>query len=314
MNDIDEMLEGLLTNQKFISSKFLYDEEGTRLFEEITKLDEYYITRCEKEILYHNAEAFINLASNERFNLIELGPGDGSKAGLLIAAFLRAKKNFDYHGIDISPQALKRLSHNLKQKFPSLNLHTVLADYAPGIGLISAQQKSQNIVLFLGSSIGNLLPPDGSSFMQNLASQIKEEDYLIVGFDLKKEERVLWRAYNDTKGLTADFNLNLLNRLNNEFGANFNLNNFKHFEIYNPELSAMESYLISNQDQTIHFDDGNIDISFGTNEMIHTEYSFKYNKKTILDLIKNTNLAPEHFLYDSKNYVTIVVFKKSSLH
>lgn len=311
----DEIIQGLLKNPKSIPSKYFYDKEGSRLFDEITKLDEYYITRCEKEILYENAGVFLNLYENDPINLIELGPGDGSKACLLIAPLIRMHKSFTYHAIDISPRELKKLSCKLNQKFPGFNPNLIVADYISGISKItSAENHTQNIVLFLGSSIGNLETDQAHRFMKNLAAQLNPQDYLIVGFDLKKDERLFWRAYNDTKGLTSDFNLNLLTRLNREFGSNFNLSNFKHFEVYNPGLSAMESYLISLQNQIIRFDENELEISLETDEMIHTEYSFKYDKESIFQMLSDTGLTAETFLYDKKNYVTIGIFKPVSKH
>lgn len=315
MNNVDEILNGLLVNPKSIPSKYFYDEEGSRLFDEITKLDEYYITRCEKEILYHNAEVFLNLYEDRPINIIELGPGDGSKASLLITPLFNAKKNFTYHAVDISPRELIKLTKILKNKFPPLAIKTIVADYMVGLSkIISLNQQQQNIVLFLGSSIGNMNLNEAHSFVNSLAAQLKPQDYLVVGFDLKKEERILWRAYNDTKGLTADFNLNLLNRLNRELGANFDLSKFKHFEIYNPALSAMESYLISQKRQTVHIDESDLEITLQADETIHTEYSFKYDKKSILEIVTDTGLTTEHFLFDKKNYVTIGIFKPSLRH
>ncbi|MGZ3772182.1 MAG: L-histidine N(alpha)-methyltransferase [Pseudobdellovibrionaceae bacterium] len=315
MNEFDEILEGLTKNPKSISSKYFYDSEGSKLFDEITKLDEYYIARCEKEILYTQANVFLSLSDSRPIELIELGPGDGSKAALLIEAFLRTNKLSAFHAVDISPRELNKLTHNLFSKFPTLKLMTVVADYTEGISKISSlHPEHQNIVLFLGSSIGNMSPGEAHLFVKTLAAQLKPEDYLIIGFDLKKEERILWRAYNDTRGLTAEFNLNLLNRINKEFGADFDISRFKHFEVYNPEFSVMESYLISLEKQTVTFEESEFEIAFDRDEMIHTESSFKFDKKTILSIVKDTGLTAEHFLFDKKNYVTIGIFKVLNRH
>lgn len=315
MEKMDEIIQGLFKNPKSIPSKYFYDHEGSRLFDEITKLDEYYITQCEKEILYNNADTFLSLFENRPISLIELGPGDGSKASLLITALIRAHKSFTYHAIDISPRALNKLTYNLQRKFPTLAPQVITDDYMSGISRISSQHPDyQNIVLFLGSSIGNLDPQEAHLFMTTLALQLKPQDYLIIGFDLKKDERLLWRAYNDSKGLTSDFNLNLLRRLNREFGANFNITNFKHFEVYNPGLNAMESYLLSQKNQTICFEENEFEITIEKNEMIHTENSFKFDKKSILNIVNETGLTAEQFLFDKKNYVTLGIFKVFPKH
>lgn len=323
INEMDEIIKGLFENPKSIPSKFFYDFEGSRLFDEITNLEEYYITQCEKEILFENADFFLSLYEsnnnggnqNRPLCLIELGPGNGSKAGLLIEPLLRAQKKFSYHAIDISPRALRKLTDNLHKKFPTVFPHVVVGDYMSGISRISSEYpEQQNIVLFLGSSIGNLDPDEAHHFIKNLASQLKPQDYLIIGFDLKKDERLLWRAYNDPRGLTADFNLNLLRRINREFGANFNLSNFSHFEVYNPGLSAMESYLISRKNQVILFEENELELFIEKDEMIHTEKSFKFDKKIILNIIGDTGLTAEHFLFDKKNYVTLGIFKPVVRH
>ncbi|MGZ3768924.1 MAG: L-histidine N(alpha)-methyltransferase [Bdellovibrio sp.] len=315
MDEVEDILKGLIKNPKSIPSKYFYDDEGSRLFDEITKLDEYYIAKCEKEILQNNSAFFLNLYGQDPVNLIELGPGDGSKASLVIAPLLKERKNFEYHAIDISPRELHKLKNSLLLKFPNLSLDTHIADYMQGIASVpQLDSAQQNIVLFLGSSIGNFEPDQAKHFLKNIARKLKPQDYLIIGFDLKKEERILWRAYNDPRGLTAEFNLNLLRRINKEYGGDFNISDFKHLEIYNPFLGAMESYLVSQKKQSVHFMDSELEISFECDETIHTEYSYKFDKKSILDLVSEAGLTAEQFLFDKKNYVTIGIFKPLLMH
>lgn len=311
----DDIIKGLLDFPKHIPSKYLYDEEGSQIFNEITKLDEYYLTRCEKEILEDNAATFAHLFGPQRFNLIELGGGDGSKASIMIANLNKAKLDFSYFAVDISPRALQTLRGNLSQKFKDIPLHTFLGDYTSGLEkIIQAYPKTKNVILFLGSSIGNFEPRDAEAFMKNIAHHMKPEDILVIGFDLKKDERILSRAYNDKEGLTAEFNFNLLHRLNKEYGANFVPENFKHIEVYNPGLEAMESYLISTKDQVITFEDHDLEISLTQDEMIHTEYSFKFDVSRIKKMIHDTGLRSEMFLFDKKNYFTVALFQGPIRH
>lgn len=309
-----EIIQGLRAPQKRISSKFFYDEKGSELFQQITQTPEYYLTACEKEILKRFAPRIVEYMENDPFSIIELGPGDGSKAALLLQTALKNKNFQNYYAIDISEKSLEALSEKLEEQFENFVPHTLEADYFDGLKHIEAQCPERRIILFLGSSLGNLPPEQAQDFLQHLAHGMREHDMLILGLDLKKDERILSKAYNDKDGVTAEFNLNLLTRLNREWGANFNLENFEHVEVYNPGLGAMESYLKSKIAQNVFFEDFNLEISFTEGELIHTEYSFKYNRDDILNLVQNTGLTILDFLMDRKEYFTDVLLKGPARH
>ncbi|MNK19522.1 Histidine-specific methyltransferase EgtD [compost metagenome] len=309
-----EIILGLRAPQKRISSKYFYDDKGTELFQKISQTPEYYLTLCEKEILKKYAVNILDYMDHDPFSIIELGAGDGSKAALLLTQALKNKNFQNYYAVDISAKALNELSDNLEEQFDNFVPHTLEADFFDGLAQIESQALERRIVLFLGSSLGNLLPQQAHEFLQSLAHNMREQDLLVLGLDLKKDERILSKAYNDKQGLTAEFNLNLLTRINREWGANFNLDNFEHMEVYNPGLGAMESYLMSKVEQTVFFEDFNTEIHFAEGELIHTEYSFKYNKADIMGLIQDTGLTVQDFLYDRRRYFTTVLLRGPSRH
>ncbi|MFS4457969.1 L-histidine N(alpha)-methyltransferase [Bdellovibrio sp. HCB2-146] len=314
VNSTLEIVTGLTAAQKRLPSKLFYDDNGTALFRKITEAPEYYLTTCEKEILRKNADFILDQMENRPFNLIELGAGDGSKASLLIKKAMTRPNFRSYYAYDISKKALEELEANLEKSFPDLEPHLVIADYTTSLEELDIPSQESNIFLFLGSSIGNFSPSQASLFLEKLSHKMKDGDFLLVGFDLKKAERILYKAYNDSQGLTAEFNLNLLLRLNREYGANFNIENFKHVEIYNPGLGAMESYLLSLKEQTVYFEDLNLEIHFQQDEMIHTELSYKFSVEDIENLVKDTSLKALSFLFDHKRYFVSVLFHRRSLH
>jgi L-histidine N-alpha-methyltransferase len=314
VNSTLEIVTGLTATQKHLPSKLFYDEKGTDLFKRITEAPEYYLTDCEKEILRKNADFILEQMHDRHFNLVEFGAGDGSKASLLIKKAMALPNFQKYIAIDISPKALVSLEENLLESFPQLDVETINGDFTDRLEEITLPEDQGNIFLFLGSSIGNFAPAEATMFLENLSHKMKEGDLLIVGFDLKKSERILYKAYNDAQGLTAAFNLNLLSRLNREFGANFNLDNFKHVEIYNPGLGAMESYLLSKVSQKVYFEDLDFDVHFHKDEMIHTEFSYKYSVEDIEEMTKETSLNAVSFLFDHRRYFATVIFIGRSLH
>jgi L-histidine Nalpha-methyltransferase len=267
---------GLTKSRKQINSKYFYDEHGCELFNQITRHKDYYLTRSEIEILDHCKEKISHFLSKESFNLVELGPGEGLKTKILMDHFLQKNFNFTYIPIDISTRYLLLLMKQMKQQLPELQLIPVHADYFRGLEWLSAHSCLQNVVLFLGSSIGNFDPTATNEFLLHLREALNEGDYVLLGFDLRKDIEILLRAYNDQSGLTREFNLNLLSRINREFSGNFDLNQFHHYAAYNVYSGAMESYLVSLKRQIVNLGVLNRSYSFEEIEPIHVEYSHKY--------------------------------------
>lgn len=305
-----EILQGLMSSQKKIPSKFLYDKRGSQIFNQITELPEYYLTRCEKEIFKTKGKEISALIGDQAFHLIELGPGDGSKAEILINQLWHKKTSFDYYGVDISAEGLKVVQQKLHRSFPELRMSMVLKDYSLALQELSHSLPQKKVVLFLGSSIGNMSRGEAKKFVQDIAQSLNQGDLFIVGYDLKKDVSILERAYNDSAGLTSEFNLNLLDRLNREMDARFERKDFYHLEYYEPQLGAMVSYLVSRRDQTVQV--GGRLISLKKGEKIHTEYSCKYDEKDIREMAQGSGLEVVRFLKDSKAYFTSVVFERMS--
>lgn len=304
-----DVLVGLSTIPKNVPSKYFYDAEGSRLFQQITELPEYYLTKCEYEIFHDRKEQLGNMVSASSFNLVELGPGDAHKTMVLIEHFLKTGYDFQYVPIDISEPAMAELVESLRKRFPTLPVHGLVANYSNALKWFNRLQNRRNLVLFMGSNIGNYNRPTSRVFLHGLWNALNHDDLVLIGFDLKKDINLMLQAYNDSRGVTAAFNLNLLSRINRELGGNFDLNKFRHYANYDVYSGAMESYLVSLEEQTVFI--GNIGASFVFQpwEPIHTEYSYKYLESDIKDLAHQTGYQVETQLYDSKHYFTDSIWR-----
>jgi len=303
-----EISKGLFKKPKSISSKFFYNDKGDALFQEIMNLEEYYLTDCELEIFKTKKDAILEAITKdedqdkEAFNLIEFGAGDGSKTKLLIDHFLSQKIDFTYHPVDISAHVLAELEQDLSNEFPDLEIHPVNKEYFEAIDYLSSLNDRKNIILFLGSNIGNFDKWSIDNFFSSLSNSCAKGDQLLIGVDLKKDPSVILNAYSDSEGITEQFNLNLLERANQELGANFNLENFKHYASYNPENGEARSYIISLVDQKVFIKSINKSVSFLRSEFIHTEISKKYNLSELEHLASSHNMSVDQHFTDSKKY------------
>jgi L-histidine N-alpha-methyltransferase len=304
-----DVLIGLSSAPKRISSKYFYDAEGSRLFQNITDLPEYYLTRCEFEIFEYHKEGIAEFLREESFNLIELGPGDARKTRVLLKYFLEQELDFQYIPIDISESALEGLIHNMQVEFPELQVHGLVSEYFNALNWLKNLNHRRNVVLFLGSSIGNFNREASRIFLQSLWNCLNPGDYTLIGFDLKKDIELLLKAYNDSRGITREFNLNLLRRINRELGGNFEIDRFRHFASYNVFSGAMESYLVSKEGQTIMIQDIGQSFSFDPWEPIHTEYSYKYLESDITKLAEDTGFVPVEQFYDPAKFFTDVLWR-----
>lgn len=275
---------GLRQTPKALSSMYFYDEVGSRLFQQIMDLPEYYPTRTEYSIFAHHAELIVaELCPREAegpFSLVELGAGDGLKTKLLLRALLASGQDFAYVPVDISPSAIEGLIESLKRELPSLRVEPIVADYATALAQLPGRAGRKS-VLFLGSNIGNFGPADRAAFLARLAAPLSPADRLLIGFDLQKNPRRIRAAYDDARGITAAFNLNLLTRLNRELGADFDLRYWQHYPDYDPISGAMRSFLVSTRAQSVHFTALNENFHFAAWEVIHTENSYKFTAPLI---------------------------------
>ncbi len=310
---LNDVVEGLSATPKRLSSKYLYDDEGSRLFQKIMALPEYYLTRTEAEILNVHKQAILDIIGDEPFNLVELGAGDGQKTSILIRHFLKRSVEFYFTPIDISEHALLLLANALAKEFPELRFQGIHDEYFSGMQHLNTLFQSEgsfldnpvhrrNIVLFLGSNIGNFNRADSIDFLKHLRMSMREKDYLLIGFDLKKDVKVLQAAYDDAAGVTRAFNMNLLTRMNRELGAAFDLDMFQHYATYNPMISAMESYLLSKEEQSVWIQMAGRAVYLDAYEPIHTEYSHKYSLHDIQTLASEAGFDVAYHFTDSNGY------------
>lgn len=276
----EDVLEGLCASRKSISAKYFYDDKGSELFQQITQHEDYYLTRAEFEILNRIKTELPAKINSSEIDIIELGAGDGHKTDLVLQGFLEAGYKVNYYPIDISSKAMTLLEENIS-KSDNLKITGVVGEYFEGLRYVRSLSDNKILAFFLGSNIGNFNKVQCQVFLRKIWSALNHDDNILIGFDLKKVIDQLIRAYNDEGNYTKQFNLNLLSRINNELGANFNLNRFQHFGTYNPLLGAMESFLISTAEQSVYIKDLERTFSFKEYESIHLEYSFKFLRSDI---------------------------------
>lgn len=304
-----DVLVGLSLSRKAIPSKYLYDERGSLLFNQITGAPEYYLTKCEMEILETHLDHITRHVENRRFNLIELGSGFSVKTIRLLEHFLSKGLDFRFVPIDISESSMKELMTAVEQRFPQLNTTGLVSDYFTGIKWLNNRDDCFNFVTFLGSSIGNFTHTEARFFLRNLWTCLRENDCLLIGFDLKKDIEMLLWAYNDRAGITREFNLNLLDRINRELGGHFDRNRFRHFGTYDVFSGAMESYLVSLERQEVYIDKIGRPFNFRSWEPVHIEYSYKYLVSDIETLAHDTGYHNEHNFFDSSRYFTDAIWR-----
>ena len=304
---------GFQKSPKTLSSMYFYDDAGSRLFQQIMDLPEYYPTRAEYSILAHHGPAIAETLSPNGaagpFSLVELGAGDGLKTKLLLHALLASKVDFAYAPVDISASALDGLSRSLQREMPTLRVTPVVESYADALHQL-ATWPGRKAVLFLGSNIGNFAPDERAAFLRQLAAPLGPDDRLLIGFDLQKDPRRIRAAYDDAQGVTAAFNLNLLTRLNRELGANFQLENWQHYTDYDPLTGAVRSYLISARAQTVQVRALSKSFDFAAWEVIHTENSYKFTRSQIAELAAAAGLRVVTSFEDAAGDFTDVVLAR----
>lgn len=305
-----DVLKGLQSIPKHLDSKYFYDERGDELFQQIMKCDEYYLTDCEMEIL-KNQSADISatiFASEKNFDVIELGAGDCSKSVYLLRQIFRRNKSFTFFPVDISKHVIDLIEEDLPKKVRGLNIKGLNGEYIEMLKKANQFSSKRKLVLFMGSNIGNMNYEQSIAFCKELRSCLKDGDYLLIGFDLKKDPQIILNAYNDKKGITREFNLNLLRRINSELNADFIIEDFKHFPVYNPETGECKSYLVSKCKQQVSIGDTEI-IDFEENETIHTEISTKYAVEQINTIADLTGFETFEYFYDEKKWFVDVLWK-----
>jgi len=305
-----EVDEGLSAPIKRLNSKWFYDEIGNGLFEQIMKTPEYYLTECELEIFVNQSKAMIGSFGVEKgvhFDLYELGAGDGTKTIELLKHL--QEFNFTYHPIDISQHAIDALVHRIEKTLPDIKVEGIQGEYFEALNVI--KNDHLKIILFLGSNLGNMLDNRANEFLVALSRTMRKGDKLLLGIDLKKSKEIVLPAYNDSFGLTAEFNLNLLRRINRELGGDFKMAQFKHAPVYDEEQGMAMSFLESTCNQSVRIDALNKEFHFKNGESIFMEVSRKYDDGSIAAISINTNLDIAERFYDKRCYYCDLLFVKS---
>lgn len=299
-----DVLAGLSASPKQLSSKYFYDDEGSRIFQRIMALPEYYLTGCETEIFAEQTEEILRAfsAGADGFDLIELGAGDGTKTAVLIDHFLKRGVDLTYSPIDISLQALDQLSLKFTSKFPDLRIDGFRGDYFRILKSLKNGGERRKILLFLGSNIGNFRRDEAIAFFRQLREVVNDRDLLFVGFDLQKDPHVIVRAYDDPSGVTAAFNVNLLRRINRELGGRFDLEKFSHYAVYRPVEAAARSFLISRQRQTVLIEALGRSFDFEPWEAIFVEISQKYSERMIEEFAVESGFEIVENFFDGRRY------------
>lgn len=299
-----DVIKGLTSKPKRLFSKYFYDDEGSRIFQEIMNMPEYYLTNAEHEILRSQSQAiFDSLGYDQKFNILELGAGDGLKTKSLLKNLIKNHIKFSYTPVDISAKALELLQADLLHDIPELDVQPITGDY---FELLQSENAFSEpvLLLFLGSNIGNYEREQAIDLLKLMRTFLKTSDRLLIGIDLKKDPNLILNAYNDPHGITRRFNLNLLNRMNKELQADFNIAEFGFYPFYNPATGEVRSFIYSKKCQTVHFKKLGIQIEFDTNEMIHTELSKKYAPDEIEIIAKLAGFQVKKHFMDPKKYFT----------
>jgi L-histidine Nalpha-methyltransferase len=298
--------DGLASHPKHLPPWLFYDEAGSRLFDQITEIPEYYLTRTERGILERHAGEMIAAASGgRRLRIAELGAGSADKTRLLLCAAVRQQGAVVYEPIDVSRTALAEARERIEREIGAVSVVPQVMDYTDGLALATPERNERRLVLYIGSSIGNFEPEDAAAVLRRVHEALVPGDSLLLGVDLVKDEATLVAAYDDPAGVTAAFNGNLLVRLNRELRANFDADAFTHVAEWNPRASRIEIYLESRAAQTVDLPALETRVRFAAGERIHTENSYKYREGQAERLLCNAGFKPVSRWTDPRGWFAV---------
>jgi len=304
----EEISSSLNRDSKFINPKFFYDKKGSDLFEKICSLPEYYPTRTEISIL-RKLQPELSSYIDKNFRLVELGSGTSVKTRLILDILTQLQETIEYFPIDIS-EILTESSEELLKNYDGLHITGIIDTYEGGLEFLKNFDDKKNLIIFLGSSFGNFSPNDGFKFLQTIYSTMKSGDLFLIGLDLVKDKPILESAYDDSQGVTAKFNLNILSRINAELDADFNLKNFSHHAIYNEEKQRIEMYLKSLVNQSVIVSKSDLLLNLEKDELIHTEHSHKYQLPQIHELLDSVGFEIKHTWLDNDKHFSLTLVSK----
>ncbi|MCI0465151.1 MAG: L-histidine N(alpha)-methyltransferase [Gemmataceae bacterium] len=293
-----DVRRGLTEPAKWLLCKYFYDSTGMALFEEITRLPEYYLTRVETALLTDYAADLVGLCPSP-VELVELGSGSARKTRLLIDACLARQPQLTYYPIDIARPALEDSARGLLADYPALHVTGLVGEYADGLGYLAQQRGGSRLVAFLGSTVGNFAEDELHGFLTLLRRRLGPDDRFLLGFDLLKDPAVLIAAYDDDQGVTARFNLNVLARINRILGADFDLDAFRHRAVFNDWYGRIEMHLVSTRQQTVHLEALGLEVAFAEGETIHTENCYKHSEARMRALLANHRLQVRRSFVDA---------------
>jgi len=299
-----DVWRGLSQTPKRLPAHYFYDQRGSELFQRITELEEYYLTHSEREILQRHRRDIAQRFEGQAVRVVELGAGDGSKTDLLLESLLSLGARCQYVPIDICTEVLDNLADRMESRFRSaaLVVRPCAGDYAEAVDRLDGDEPARNLLLFLGSSIGNMHPGRAERFLGRITRALNPGDSLLVGFDLKKDPEVLRRAYDDAQGVTREFNLNLLDRMNRQLEADFRREKFLHHCLYNPRQGRMESWLLSPEPQEVFVGALDRRFHFDAWEGIHVECSYKYDLRQIHRFARQSGCTVLRHFFDARRY------------
>ena len=304
--------EGLLSKPKWLPSWLFYDSAGSRLFDQITRIPEYYLTRTERAILSARAaEIVTKAAGNNALRLVELGAGSADKTRLLLNAAVERQDTVFYEPVDVSASALMEAQIRIENEIPGVLVSPRVQDYTHDLELDSTLPGERRLVLYIGSSIGNFEPGESMLLLERVRGALQPGDCILLGVDLAKDEAVLQPAYDDPAGVTAAFNRNVLVRLNRELDADFVPASFAHRAIWNSEKSRMEMHLVSNRAQTVWLSAIDLRVKFEAGESIHTENSYKFRKGDAEELLAKAGFTPESTWMDERGWFAVCLAQAS---
>lgn len=306
---LTDVLSGLTAHPKYLLSKYFYDKTGDELFQKIMACDDYYLTRSELEIFLHQRSSIADavLSETDRLDVIALGPGDSSKTIHLLHELVSRNAMGKYFPIDISKNVIENLQKKFAVEFPSIGFYGMTGEYFDQLPNVLNLSENRRLVFFVGATIGNFRPNQMLDFCKQLSTQLHKGDRVLIGFDLKKDPRKILAAYNDSDGWTKQFNLNLLTRMNNELGADFQTEFFTHYPTYDPQTGACKSFLISEKKQQVTIDKRVI--SFEQGEPVYMEISQKYDREQISEAAAESGFLPIASFTDSNGYFLDVIWE-----
>ena len=307
----NDVRAGLERPDKRLSSKYFYDDEGSQIFQEIMAMPEYYLTDAEMDVLSNQSREILSATGfNGPFNVVELGAGDGIKTQHMLKAFLAEGAQLVYRPIDISAKAVEIVQERLSLELPALEVKPEIGDYFEQMQAIKSSE-APSLILFLGSNIGNYVPPENLNLVRLIAEHMAQGDQLMIGVDLRKDPNMIRRAYDDSQGITRRFNLNLLKRINRELGADFKLDAWDFYCSYNPMNGEVRSYLMSKEKQEVYIEALNQKFSFGRYELIWTELSKKYSLDELTEMCSKAGLSHKAHFLDSQQHFTDSLFLRN---